>query len=96
VLGRPCAFAHSERSGVVLIQTLMTPEVARRAVDLGADLVVAQSVESGGYAWSTLGTIILLPLVCDAMTGGPVFAALGAGPDAGCYPGNQSICALDW
>jgi nitronate monooxygenase len=61
----------------VVIQTVGTPEEARRAVGLGADLIVAQGVESGGHVWSTVSTMVLVPLVCDAIPGVPVIAAGG-------------------
>ena len=54
---------------------MATPEAARRAVDLGADLIVAQGVESGGHAGSTVSTMVLEPMVCDAMPGAPGMAA---------------------
>ncbi|HKB84394.1 MAG TPA: nitronate monooxygenase [Burkholderiales bacterium] len=64
-------------AGAVVIHTVATPEEARRAVDLGADLIVAQGVESGGHVWSTVSTMVLVPLVCDAIPGVPVIAAGG-------------------
>ncbi len=64
-------------AGAVIIHTVATPDEARRAVDLGADLIVAQGVESGGHVWSTVSTMVLVPLVCDAIPGVPVIAAGG-------------------
>ena len=63
--------------GAVVIQTVGTPEEAQRAVDQGADVIVAQGVESGGHVWSTVSTLVLVPLVCDAVPGVPVVAAGG-------------------
>jgi nitronate monooxygenase len=63
--------------GAVVIQTVGTPEEARRAVDQGADIIVAQGVESGGHVWSTVSTMVIVPLVCDAVPGVPVVAAGG-------------------
>jgi len=63
--------------GAVVMQTVATPEEARRAVDQGADVIVAQGVESGGHVWSTVSTMVMVPLVCDAVPGVPVVAAGG-------------------
>ena len=63
--------------GALVIHTVASPEEARRVVDLGADFVVAQGVESGGHVWSTISTMVLVPLVCDAVPGVPVIAAGG-------------------
>ena len=63
--------------GAVVLQTVGTPAEARRAVDQGADIVVAQGVEAGGHVWSTISTMVLVPLVCDAVPGVPVVAAGG-------------------
>jgi len=52
---------------------------ARRAADIGCDMIVAQGVEAGGHVRGTLG---LLPLLCDvleAVPGIPVIAAGGIG-----------------
>jgi NAD(P)H-dependent flavin oxidoreductase YrpB (nitropropane dioxygenase family) len=63
--------------GAVIIQTVGTPEEARRAAEQGADIVVAQGVESGGHVWSTVSTMVMVPLICDAVPGVPVVAAGG-------------------
>jgi nitronate monooxygenase len=63
--------------GAVVIQTVGTPEEARRAVGQGADILVAQGVESGGHVWSTVSTMVMVPLICDAVPGVPVLAAGG-------------------
>ena len=67
----------AKEAGAVVIHTVATPEEARHAVDLGADIIVAQGVESGGHVWSTVSTMVLVPLVCDAVPGVPVVAAGG-------------------
>ena len=63
--------------GAVVLHTVATPEEARRAADLGADFIVAQGVESGGHVWSTVSTMVLVPLICDAVPDVPVIAAGG-------------------
>ncbi len=76
--GDPAPYIRKARdAGAVVMQTVATPEEARRAVDLGADIIVAQGVESGGHVWSTVSTMVLVPLVCDAVPGVPVVAAGG-------------------
>lgn len=53
-------------------------ESARRAVDLGADVVVAQGVESGGHGWARgRGTMAFVPVVVDLAGDVPVLAAGG-------------------
>ena len=76
--GDPAPYLRRAKDGgAVIMQTVATPEEARRAVDLGVDLIVAQGVESGGHVWSTVSTMVLVPLVCDAVPGVPVIAAGG-------------------
>jgi nitronate monooxygenase len=51
---------------------------ARRAVDLGIDIVVAQGWEAGGHVLGQVGTVALVPAVVDAVAGrAPVVAAGG-------------------
>jgi len=76
--GDPAPYVRRAKdAGALVMHTVATPEEARRAVDLGADLIVAQGVESGGHVWSTVSTMVLVPLVCDAVPGVPVVAAGG-------------------
>jgi nitronate monooxygenase len=63
--------------GAVVIQTVGTPEEARRAAGQGADILVAQGLESGGHVWSTVSTMVMVPLICDAVPDVPVLAAGG-------------------
>ena len=76
--GDPAAYVRKAKdAGAIVVQTVATPEEARRAADLGADIIVAQGVESGGHVWSTVSTMVLVPLVCDAVPEVPVVAAGG-------------------
>jgi nitronate monooxygenase len=59
------------------IVTVGSADEARRAADLGADAICAQGIEAGGHVWSTVGTMVLLPAVVDAVTPLPVIAAGG-------------------
>ena len=50
---------------------------AARAVDAGADVVIAQGVEAGGHVRGTTSTLALVPLVVDRVAPVPVLAAGG-------------------
>lgn len=67
----------AKEGGAVVLQTVGTPEEARLAADAGVDIIVAQGVESGGHVWSTVSTMVMVPVICDAVPGVPVVAAGG-------------------
>jgi nitronate monooxygenase len=50
---------------------------ARRAVDCGVDIVVAQGWEAGGHVRGMVATMPLIPTVVDAVSPTPVVAAGG-------------------
>ena len=63
--------------GVLVISMCGKVEHAKRALDAGCDLVVAQGTEAGGHT-GTVATLPLVPLIVDAMDGAiPVVAAGG-------------------
>ena len=64
-------------AGALVIHTVGSPEEARRVVDAGVDVVVAQGVEAGGHVWGETGTLPLVPAVVDAVLPVPVLAAGG-------------------
>jgi NAD(P)H-dependent flavin oxidoreductase YrpB (nitropropane dioxygenase family) len=64
------------RGGRVMV-TIGSAAEARRAVEAGADIVVAQGHEAGGHVWGEVGTLALIPAVVDAVPGVPVVAAGG-------------------
>jgi nitronate monooxygenase len=64
-------------AGALLLQTVGSAEEARRAVDAGADVIVAQGWEAGGHVWSEVATLPLVPRVVDAVRPTPVVAAGG-------------------
>jgi nitronate monooxygenase len=77
--GDPGAFTEPIRqAGAALIIQVTDLEEARQAVDLGADVIVAQGTESGGHGarrgWSTLPFV---PVVVDLAAPTPVLAAGG-------------------
>jgi enoyl-[acyl-carrier protein] reductase II len=63
--------------GVLVVSMCGKVEHAKRALDAGCDLVVAQGTEAGGHT-GTVATLPLVPLIVDAMDGAiPVVAAGG-------------------
>ena len=63
-------------AGSLVMQQVTTVDQARSAADLGADIIVAQGGEAGGYA-GTVSTLALVPQVVDAVGPVPVVAAGG-------------------
>ena len=62
--------------GVLWMQQVMSVEQARRAIDLGADVIIAQGGEAGGHEGG-VATPMLVPQVVDAAGVVPVVAAGG-------------------
>jgi NAD(P)H-dependent flavin oxidoreductase YrpB (nitropropane dioxygenase family) len=76
--GDPTAyFPRLRGTKVKTIVTVASADEAKRAADLGADVICAQGVEAGGHVCSTVGTMVLLPVVVDTVTPLPVIAAGG-------------------
>jgi NAD(P)H-dependent flavin oxidoreductase YrpB (nitropropane dioxygenase family) len=63
--------------GAIVLLTVGSAEEARRAVDSGVDVIVAQGWEAGGHVWGEVSTIALVPAVVDAVAPIPVVAAGG-------------------
>jgi nitronate monooxygenase len=75
--GDPTPFVDAVRSaGIPLMIQVTTLADARRALDLGADVVVAQGAEAGGHGEGR-GTLPFVPAVVDAAGATPVLAAGG-------------------
>ena len=70
-------------AGGIVVHTVGSAEEARRAVESGADMVVAQGWEAGGHVWGTVATLPLVPAVVDAVAPVPVIAAGGIGDARG-------------
>ncbi len=70
-------------AGGIVLHTVGSAEEARRAVDSGVDVIVAQGWEAGGHVWGTVATLALVPAVVDAVTPVPVIAAGGIGDARG-------------
>lgn len=64
-------------AGSLVMHTVGSAGEARRVVDAGVDIVVAQGVEAGGHVWGKVATMALTPAVVDAVPGTPVVAAGG-------------------
>jgi enoyl-[acyl-carrier protein] reductase II len=62
--------------GALWMQQVMSAEQACRAVDLGADVIIAQGAEAGGHGGVT-STMVLVPQVVDIAGTIPVVAAGG-------------------
>lgn len=66
---------HAARAMATL--TIGSAAEARRAVDAGVDVIVAQGWEAGGHVWGEVSTLALVPAVVDAVGSVPVIAAGG-------------------
>jgi nitronate monooxygenase/enoyl-[acyl-carrier protein] reductase II len=76
-LGDPAELVAAAReAGSRFVQQVHTPAQARRAAELGVDVVVAQGGEAGGFG-GTVSTMALVPQVVDAVGDTPVLAAGG-------------------
>jgi nitronate monooxygenase len=70
-------------SGARVMLTVGSADEARRAVDAGVDIIVAQGLDAGGHVWGTVGTLALVPVVVDEVAPTPVIAAGGIGDGRG-------------
>lgn len=75
--GDPGVYLPAARAaGARILCQVQTVADARRAAELGADVIVAQGTEAGGHGASR-GTMALVPAVVDAVAPVPVLAAGG-------------------
>lgn len=70
-------------AGGIVLHTVGSADEARRAVDAGVDVVVAQGWEAGGHVTGSVATMPLIPAVVDAVAPTPVIAAGGIGDGRG-------------
>ena len=82
--GDPAGYVEQvhDANGLVM-HTVGSAEEARRAVDSGVDVVVAQGWEAGGHVRGQVATLPLVPAVVDAVAPVPVIAAGGIGDARG-------------
>jgi len=82
--GDPKPFAPRIRAaGALLICQVQTEDMAREALDAGADILIAQGTEAGGHGASRT-TIDIVPAIVDLAAGRvPVVAAGGIGDGRG-------------
>lgn len=69
-------------TGGLVLHTVGSADEARRAVEAGVDVVVAQGWEAGGHVWGGIATLPLVAAVVDAVDV-PVIAAGGIGDGRG-------------
>jgi nitronate monooxygenase len=82
--GDPAPYVEQvHEAGGLLLHTVGSAEEAQRAVQSGADVIVAQGWEAGGHVWSQVATLPLVPAVVDAVAPVPVIAAGGIGDGRG-------------
>jgi NAD(P)H-dependent flavin oxidoreductase YrpB (nitropropane dioxygenase family) len=67
----------AKAAGATVLHTVGSAAAARRAVDCGVDIIVAQGWEAGGHVRGTVATMPLVPAVVDAVAPVPVVAAGG-------------------
>ena len=67
----------AKRGGAKVLHTVASADAARKAVDDGADAVVAQGWEAGGHVYGTITTMALVPVAVDRVAPKPVLAAGG-------------------
>ncbi|MEV0201587.1 nitronate monooxygenase family protein [Nonomuraea sp. NPDC050691] len=72
----PELVARAREAGVPVAALVGTVEHARRQVEAGADVIVAQGTEAGGHT-GEISTMVLVPQVVDAVGPVPVLAAGG-------------------
>jgi nitronate monooxygenase/enoyl-[acyl-carrier protein] reductase II len=87
--------ARARAEGIIWIQTVGDLEAARRALDAGADVLIAQGSEAGGNSgW--VATSVLVPSVVDIAGDTPVVAAGGVADGRGIAAaltlGAQGVC----
>lgn len=83
----PTMVERAKAAGVVVAALIGKPEHARRQLDAGVDVLVAQGTEAGGHT-GTIATMVLTPEIVDIAGAAPVLAA------GGIASGRQMAAAL--
>ena len=71
------AISRAKAGRMVVMQTVGSAAEAKAAVEMGADIIVAQGWEAGGHVGGSVATMALVPAVVDAVGTIPVVAAGG-------------------
>src|SRR5207245_1906066 len=69
--------SRAKAGGAAVLHSVGSVAEARRAVDCGVDVVVAQGWEAGGHVRGTVATLPLVPSVIDAVAPTPVVGSGG-------------------
>src|SRR5438874_1133489 len=69
--------SRAKAGGAIVMHTVGSAADARRAVDAGVDVIVAQGWEAGGHVRGSVATMPLVPSVVDSVSPAPVVAAGG-------------------
>ncbi len=83
----PGLVARGQAARVVVAALVGQPRHARRQIEAGVDLLIAQGTEAGGHT-GTIATMVLTPEIVDMAAGRPVLAA------GGIASGRQMAAAL--
>ena len=83
----PGLVARGQAAGVVVAALVGQARHARRQIEAGVDLLIAQGTEAGGHT-GTIATMVLTPEIVDISGGRPVLAA------GGIASGRQMAAAL--
>ena len=75
-------FSRARDAGSLVMHMVSEVPEAERAVEAGADVIVAQGTEGGGHV-GVMGTMPLIPMVVRAVAPVPVLAAGGVADGAG-------------
>ncbi len=67
----------AKAAGAIVMHTVGSAADAKRAVEAGVDIIIAQGWEAGGHVRGTVATMPLIPAVVDAVPSTPVVAAGG-------------------
>ena len=67
--------AHSQ--GIKVIDQVGSVETAKRSVNAGVDVIIAQGLEAGGHIAGQVSTMALVPRIVDTVSPTPVVAAGG-------------------
>ncbi len=70
------------RAGIKVVSLIGSMRHAKRVLDMGVDIIVAQGTEAGGHT-GKIGTMALVPSIVDAVRPIPVVAAGGIGDGRG-------------